>query len=250
MTISDVVTDVNLLPDMIKEQLNIWENDVEIDKYNDLLKLLEENERVSWILDYNGLTICFNGLVSEQDEVSARIITLSDEEYPDLLKDKYKEVPTSYGVELIEKVPFYYDVTGDGKIDRIEFLRNDMFEEGKESSASIYINGVEHREEIRILNDKITLLHLKNDKNVINIEAYDPYDDEREIVHYNISDKTEEIGRMNCEMRKMGPDGEHVSPKDVLTNPESFYLSDAADSDKGCREYYVGEDGMPEVKEE
>lgn len=105
LELQEVVTDINVLPELVKKQIEKYEiGNMDVDGYF-------SGGQVSWVLDYHGITFF---LPLSSDTVTA---TLSFDEFPDVVKNAYKRVPDSYGVELSLDDIFYYDLDCDGQMD-------------------------------------------------------------------------------------------------------------------------------------
>lgn len=170
LSLGDVVTDKSIVPDMILEQLEKFWNMIAVHEKLDLENLLNEEENIYWTLDYHGLTFYFNAYVIAPYANGTQVVTLSNEEYPELLKEEYKESLISYGVELEKDIPFYYDVTGDGKVDEILCSWYQGYY-GDPGGFFIYINGNDFSEEYYASDTAVTFVHMESGENLLSVES-------------------------------------------------------------------------------
>ena len=146
LTLSEVITDKEKLAQAVSEQLDKYWSDADLNESVDIAEIINDETAISWILDYNGITICFMPYSIASYASGAQIVTISNEEYPDVLKAEYKKLPSSYGIELAKDAPFYYDVTGDGVVDEI-FAGGYESNEGDSGCIDITVNGKSFEEE-------------------------------------------------------------------------------------------------------
>lgn len=248
LTLSDVVKDTAALAPAIRKELDTFWDDVEFfgdDNFDDIFSRPEE---LSWTVDYNGITFYFSPYVLAAYASGTQTVTLSNEEYPDILKDKYKEVPNSYGIELSPDVPLYYDVTGDGKIDEILFSAFSSDYSSSDAYITITVNDVPFKETLWFFEAHPTFVHTKDGENYIYAELYTE-NDYRDFVCFSVSDKVKKLHEISGGYRSFYRQGNvNIITKDVLTNPESFYIqriTQHISTASGYREYYVGKNGKP-----
>ena len=250
LLLSDVVNDKEKLVSAVLEQLDIHWSDAALDESADIEKLLNDETAISWTLDYNGITVYFMPYSIASYASGAQMVTVSNGEYPDVLKEEYKKTPVSYGVELANNAPFYYDVTGDGKVDEVIFSAYESDYEGTPGEVSFYINGdSSYSEEDWFYGAEATFVHTKNGKNYIYVESLRE-NDYRETACYDLSYGISRVDSVNGGLRRIYHEGEdNVITQDVLTNPESFYLCSTTQrlsTATGYKEYHIGENGVPE----
>jgi len=253
LTLDDVVTDKSLLNDMIQEQLDTFWDVFEVYEDVDYLALLEENLQASWTVDYNGLSVYFNPFAIGYDARGNQVITLSNEEYPELLKEEYQKVPERYGVEIFNEVPMYYDVTGDGKVDEIIYLAYES-EEGSDGFTTIYINGEEaYDKEMFFYESEATFVCMKDGQYYLCAE-YLQDSDYRNTISYSISDKVKVIDEIEGGMRKVWHEGGlYFTSRDVMTNPDEFHMlatTQFISTMGGERGFAFTEDGHFETKDD
>ena len=253
LTLSDVVSNKEKLAEAVSEQLKEHWSDADLNESLDIAELLGDETTVSWTLDYNGITIYFTPYSIASYASGAQIVTVSNEEYPDVLKAEYKKLPSSYGIELAKDAPFYYDINGDSKVDEIIFSAYESDDEGNPGEASFYINGdSSYSEEAYFYTADAAFIHTKDGKNYIYLELLQE-NDYRMIYCYDLSDGISKIDTIDGGLRRIYHESDddvidHVVTQDALTNPDSFYLysmTQRLSTATGCKEYYVGNNGVP-----
>lgn len=249
LKLKDVVADVNQLPAMIEEQFETFWDMVNLDPDRDLDAILSNEEELSWTLDNNGLTFYFNPHTIAFYDTGVQIVTLTFEEYPDLLKPEYRECLPSYGIELVDETPFYSDVTGDGKTDELLYF---IIEGDGENAGSlnIYVNGDCYEEEIYAVSAKTTYVRTKEGENLLYVELV--YIDEYvETLCFKLGEQVEKIGELDSRMRIIYQEnGEYITTRDVFTNPECFYMSaptSMLSRITGYAKFKLGKSGLPEM---
>ncbi|MBQ7836996.1 MAG: hypothetical protein IJ395_00050 [Clostridia bacterium] len=121
LALSDVVTDVAKLPSIVeKEVINrIFQGDSAVETaIPDYFKNTHE-ENITWVLEYNGITFYFEPGAVAPTNFGIQTATVTFAEYPDLFYKKYTAVPNAYTVSLPLSVPFYTDLTGDGRSEEL-----------------------------------------------------------------------------------------------------------------------------------
>jgi len=252
LTLSDVVSNKEKLAEAVSEQLKKHWSDADLNESVDIFEFLSDETTVSWTLDYNGITIYFMPYSIASYASGVQIVTVSNEEYPDIMKEEYKKLPSSYGIELAKDAPFYYDINGDGKVDEIIFSAYES-DVGEHGEISFYINGdSSYSEETFFYNAEGAFVHTKDGKNYIYLELLQE-NDYRMTYCYDLSDGISKIDTIDGGLRRIYHESDdavidHVVTQDALTNPDSFYLysiTQCLSTATGCKEYYVGDNGMP-----
>ena len=251
LKLSNVINDKDQLVTAIYEQLDKYLNYIEFDDSLDMYEVLSDENLFSWTLDYNGITLYFSPYSIASYANGIQVVNVSNEEYPDVLNEEYKNVPESYGIELAYDTPHYYDVTGDGEVDEILFSAY-VSDEGEPGEVSFYINGRTFDEENWLYDAEATFVHAENGKNYIYLEILRE-NDYRETVCYEISDEIKKVGSLDGGLRKIYHEGEYfILTKDVLTNPNSFCLQSSThllSTVTGHKQYHIGENGIPQTND-
>ena len=251
LTLQDVVTDKKLLLPAVEKELNKHYKEVMELNFSDLGEVLNNEDAFSWTIDYNGITFYFSPYTIAPYAAGAQIVILSNDEYPDIVKPEYKKVPDSYGVEILENFPYFYDVTGDGVADEI-LVSAYCDNNGNDGSVSININGIEFKKPDWFYDSRASFVHTKDGKNYIYLELTRE-NDYKETVCYDISAGIRECESVSGGLRSVFHGGEgNVITYDVLTNPESFYLETVTQHIStafGYKEYRITENGTIETKD-
>ena len=222
LKLKDVVTDLEKLPSLISAQLDRHWGDIAFSEDVDLLTEITADTFEGWTLDYNGLSLYFNSMQLAAYK-GMQNITLSFDEYPELVKPEYKNVPESYGFQLAKNVPVYIDVTGDNQPDEV-IVSCVGSTYGDDSLVEIYINGNSYTENIFFYSSKEYIVKSKTGEYLLCVETISE-GDWKETYYLNLSRFGKLEGSIYSYMRGMyyeNPDCPYMS--DVLTNPEEFYM--------------------------
>jgi len=248
LALEDVVASKEKAAEAISEQLEKFWSDAGLNSSVDIEDVLNDENVYSWTLDYNGITFYFMPHIVANSGPGLQIVTVSNMEYPDVLKKEYQEVPSSYGVKLVEDVPFYYDVTGDGEVDEIIYSAFECGMTGDPANIYFNVNENDYHEENWFYDADATFVHTRDGKNYIYVEILGE-SDYRQILCYAITGVVKKIDEVPGGMRTIYHEGEdNIITCDVLTNPESFYLqriTQHLSTTSGHKEYYVGKNGVP-----
>lgn len=249
LTLSDVIVDKEKLAEAVSELLDKHWSGADLNESVDIAKLIKDEKTISWTLDYNGITIYFMPYSIASYAAGAQIVTVSNVEYPDILKAEYKKAPSSYGIELAKNAPFYYDITGDGNVDEIIFSAYESDDEGNPGKISIYVNGTTYDEELWSYGTEATFIHTKDNKNYIYAEVLRE-NDYRQTLCYDLSYGVKKLGEVDGGLKRIFHEGEdNIITQDVLTSPESFYLGKTTQilsTVKGFKKYAISENGLPQ----
>ncbi|MBE6771536.1 MAG: DUF3298 domain-containing protein [Ruminococcaceae bacterium] len=121
LAFSDVVTDVSTIPEFVEKVIMSRIGEEEPfgkTAIPDYFKNTPE-EDITWVLEYNGITFYFEPGAVAPTNFGIQTATVTFAEYPDLFKEKYTTVPNAYTVSLPLSVPFYTDLTGDGRSEEL-----------------------------------------------------------------------------------------------------------------------------------
>lgn len=249
LKLTDVVTDVSALPELIKEQLEIYWSDLGLSGIENVDDIVKEPENVPWSLDYNGLTLYYNPYHLGSFAAGAQFVTLSYKDNPELFNGEYVSHPSEYAFQLDGATLVSEDVTGDGIFDKISVnaLKDD---------EDYYIEKIEISVNEEILEDseawglEARPVFIRTDKGCylyVECPGENGYSD---IICYKLGEKIERIGSVGCNIScKMEGEGtDMILFADAITNPKSFRLEHRVNnigSYFGFAEYHVGENGMP-----
>ncbi len=117
----DVVTDMDKFVKAVEDKLfstfgaDIFYRDDIIKEYFEMYGA----DGTHWSLDYNGVTVYFDGGEIAGDGIGLINVTITFAEHPELFNEKYTEVPEAYIVSLPMKSTFYTDLDGDGECEEL-----------------------------------------------------------------------------------------------------------------------------------
>lgn len=248
LKLTDIVTDVNLLPELVEKQLDIcWGMEM---LYEDLdLKeyFTGNQDEIQWVLDYNGITFFFNPYEIAPYASGMQDVLISFEDHPELFRKEYMDVPSEYGVEISLSDNFYYDVDGNGLPDSIR-IDAALGEYEGDTPQVIMINDIRYEEDEGIYQIEPMLMHMEDGRNYLYIEKQYP-DDFRVYSVYNISGGfVEKADMIYAGRRSIVYEGEMYPARRVLTDPKEFTLdtmTQVLGTAYGYDSYHVGSDGMP-----
>lgn len=248
--LADVVTDVNALPELIKTQLIKYYGSEGFYTDLDLGTYLSENlDSLTWVLDYNGITFYFDPYEIGPYAAGTFIAAIPFAENPDLFTEKYKSVPDSYGIELLEYDPFYFDLNNDGTLDELSIYGTwgsygDVLEYHR-----ISINDNLYESETWAYSIDMQLIHTVDGKNYIYIQ--DTSDNDFEIMTvYNVSNGyTEKVGSVNLGWHETYvEEADYWCLEQIATDPGHMKLdtrTDLLSTVTAYKNYRVDTTGMP-----
>ena len=248
LVLSDVVDDMDALSGAIEGQLYNFYSETFGDSELDIKEVINDGSAYSWTLDYNGITFYFMPYSIDSYVESMVTVTVANEDYPNVLKKEYQQSPKAYGVELEPDLPLFYDVTGDGYIDKVYATGRESID-GDSGYINITVNGVTYSEENWFFDYDATLVHTADGKNYIYYELLRE-NDYREIVCYDLESEVKKVGSVDGGLRTIYHEGgEVLITQDALTNPERFTFQQTTQhlsTVTGYKEYFVGNEGVPE----
>ena len=216
LALSDVVNQKDNLANMILEQLEKFYWEMEFLPSMDLGKLIQEEKEISWTIDYNGITFYFNPYVIAASVTEPQIVTLSFEEYPELIKPEYSKGFSSYSMEVENNTVFYCDVTGDDMVDAINCS---VFKGGISISLN---NEIHYREDAEFESAKIAMTYADGGECMLFVELYKDHS-RCETVFYNLSKNVGKVGTIKKSLYHMKyQTGELWKQYDVFTKPEAY----------------------------
>lgn len=126
LALSDVVTDIEKLPSIVEKEVTsrIFQGDSDVETaIPDYFKNTPE-EDITWVLEYNGITFCFEPGAVAPTNFGIQTATVTFAEHPDLFNEKYTAVPDAYAVSLPLSSPFFTDLTCDGRSEELTVSGN------------------------------------------------------------------------------------------------------------------------------
>ena len=245
------MADVSALPGLVEEQL---ERTIGREYLYDTLDLeeyfVEYADSLKWTLDYYGLTFYFNPYEIAPYASGMPVAVLTFEEYPDLIKEEYREVPESYCIQFPGEQSFYYDLDEDGKLDDIYTSGGYAMLDNNEyyfESQMVYINGEMTWVESTTNALYPMLIHMADGSNYLYVG------NENGIGYrwYELYDLNGGIAKSLGTVYSYPPYSYVSETQQLLTDPEHFTLATITyllGSVYGYDTYHVGSDGKP-VKE-
>ncbi len=247
LSLSDVVNDVDILPELVEEHLNRYWSDVEFFEDYDLKGMFEE-ETVQWTLDYNGITFYFNAYDLAPYAAGVQVVTLTKEEYPEILKAEYMSAPASYSFEITKGVPYFCDIYNDAVADMVNVYAYTDDYSGA-GQLTITINDMTYTEDLYLYDGDFSFVSTEDGKKLILLEL--AQDGDYHVIYvYDITSGVRKLGEVEGGMKGFYDKEKSVWLESVLTNPEKFYIetrTNILSTVNGCKEYHIGEDGMPET---
>lgn len=249
LKLADVVTDMDALPALVSEQLDIYYGEVGF--YDDLN--LEEyfrdsEQEISWTLDYNGITIFFNPYDIAPYASGVQNVTILFADHPDLFAMQYQNAADRYAVQLSFEKPYYFDVNSDGT-EEVILVSGATDEYGAYATQSISVNEHWYEDEIYTYSIDPVFFHTADGNSYLYIQnSLD--NDWRMITVYDLtSGDVEKVDSVYAGWHDIIADGPVYYPiQDVITDPEQFVLdihTELLSTQTGSRWYSVGENGMP-----
>lgn len=255
LALSDVVTDVSRLPDLIAEQLEFREMPFEPDYLGDPAHYFsEERDEYAWTLDPTGLTIYFNGGAYEVNTV---LIPYTDNE--DLFGEAYEFDSEEYCMYFPELITQYMDLHGEGESSELRVGRIAPDENGMSDTLCIEYNGVEVNEPLETGGIMAWLVH-SGGRNYLYVQGADRFG-------YGILAVFDINGRrprliMNERMKLPVTVHWYQNPElwalngdyiELMTDPAYFRLlsvTDMLETAWGAKHYAVDGSGLPGTEEE
>lgn len=246
LALSDVVNDIDALPDLIREQLDLYWPDEEYINKDAVDEIVDDPESVPWSLDYNGLTLYYNPYHLTAYVSGAQFVTIPFEDNPDLFKEEYVSHPYEYGFRIYGTV-VSEDVDGDGVRDKMAVYAYDNEYEYKDN-LMIEINGQISEHEIYAYDVKPTFIRTKSGC-YLYVECTSE-NDYRTVYCYSLGTRVREVGKFDGGVRTYISDEGNICMKEVITDPNCFRMSkrtDVLSTVNGWATYSVGASGMPET---
>lgn len=140
LELTDVVKDISALPDLIREQLELYWGDAAYIFPEAVDDIVTEWENMPWSLDYNGLTLYYNPYHLASYSSGAQFVTIPCKDNPELFNEEYVNHPSEYAFQVKKGTVVSEDVTGDGIIDKFSVSGYMNYEFGYMDKLFIEIN--------------------------------------------------------------------------------------------------------------
>lgn len=246
LELTDVVTDVNAIPELLTAQIEKFEDMDQL--YADIGEIFDtEYETLKWTLDYHGITFYFEPYQLASYAYGPVIATITFAEHPELFSPAYMEVPESYSIEFSDAEPLYYDLDHDGEVDRLvaSGVWSDayMYEQ-----QSISVNDTVHTEEIYGFEMEPVLIHAADGNNYLYVQNASENDHRSLAVYRILPDAVELADVLDCGWNVDYEEEGSLILKYVLTDPQEFSLENRTDvlsTVTGLKQYSMGADGVP-----
>ena len=240
LTLSKVIADTDLLPELLAKRQKESYPDISDDVFEDLLGEYEDKDYV-WTLGYDGITFYF----VQDDEVMALTILRSEEKK--LFRAVGESVPASYAVGLDMSQAFTFDFDDDGVAD-ILYVEGQEGEEYGYDGVTVTLNDESARASF-ISNTMIPTYVHTEDGDYIYIFCTEDSDYQQ----LNIFGLGKGVPSYSGHVDNAGRSNHYdvetdLSSEALLTDPESFELAsnmDILSTYTAGRSYYVGTNGIP-----
>jgi len=261
LSLEDVITDMELLPTLVKEQLDTFWDPLMFYEHLDMNQHFKENlDSIAWTLDYHGITFYFNPYEIAPYASGNQVVTVTYEDHPEVFAAKYVKGPESYGIQLDLEAPFYFDVDSDGELDEllvVGMVSDDMIH----VEHNIYIDGKCYVQSDFENKDLMPgepvyysiydvfsphLLHLADGRTYLFIENLEDSDFRTNTV-YELTDGTVKMVETIYSSLHTEVTGEEWNwVTQALTNPYNFKLDTrtwVVGTSNGFKTYYISDDG-------
>ena len=261
LKLEDVVTDLDAIPALVQEQLDLfWEpayfyEDLDLNQY-----FKENQDNIAWTLDYHGITFFFNPYEIAPYASGVQVVTVSFADHPELFAEEYTRVPESYGIQIGMENTFYYDFDSDGNLDELIVL-GEISDDLIHVKHNIYLDG-EWYDQSAYGNDDIMpddanvisayeifnphLIHLADGRNYLFIENLEDSDFRTNTV-YELTDGTVKmVETLYSSLHTEWSDSEEYWLTHALTNPYHFEMETrtwVVGTGNGYMTNYIGDDG-------
>lgn len=253
LLLSDVVTDMKLLPDLIMEAFRESGQVDGLFSETDTKEYIQNagNELV-WTLDSYGISFYFSNYEIASYAAGMQMATISFAEHPELVKEGYQAVPEGFAIRMSSYVPCYIDVDNDGELDEVcvSTRCSTNSYDGEYDQDVIEVNGREYCFDVGInYTQEIVFIHNVDGFNYFYITGDGVSAD------YTLNIYACENGTIVHKGRKDGTawysqydDSKEMSYEQIITDPSHFTLGTRTDvlcTVSGYKTYSVGSDGMP-----
>lgn len=244
LTLSKVISDTGLLPELLAKRQKESYPDISDDAFEDLLGEYEDKDYV-WTLGYDGITFYF----VQEDEVMTLTILRSEEKK--LFRPVGATVPSSYAVGLSMSQKLTCDIENDGEADVLMIEGHEAEEYGYDG-VTVTLNDKSARASFVSSSMIPTYVHTE-DGDYIYLFCTGDSDYQQLNIFGLDKGMPSYSGHVDNAGRSRYYDAEtDLTSEALLTNPESFELTsnmDILSVYTAGRSYYVGENGIPKSDE-
>ena len=240
LTLSKVITDTDLLPELLAKRQKESYPDISDDVFEDLLGEYEDKDYI-WTLGYDGITFYF----VQDGEVMTLTILRSEEKK--LFRPLGESVPSGYAVGLDMSQAFTFDFDDDGEADVLTIEGYEGEEYGYDG-VNVTLNDESARASF-ISNSMIPTYVHTEDGDYIYLFCTGDSDYQQ----LNIFSLGKGVPSYSGHVDNAGKSNRYDAETDLssevlLTDPESFELAsnmDILSTYTAGRSYFVGADGIP-----
>jgi len=257
LKITDVITDMDKIPAIVKEELqrHMWNGEFYSETAVEEYFRNTPVDGIRWTLDYNGVTFYFLSGEIASGGNGHLAATVSFSEYPALFNEKYTKVPDAYIVELPLQHSFFTDLDGDGDTEELFFVpfthENGLFYEsfGIYTDTDAYYYYTEFSANMTHRTGGYHPYYVKtaDGRHYVYVfaEGSELAAEDMQLCVIDVTGgEFKEVGNM------------HISPGYIpidcsyaLTDPENMLLENFANMTQSSEIYRVGDDGMPVLQE-
>ncbi len=268
LKLEDVVVDLEKLPTLVQEQLDIyWEpayfyEDLDLNQH-----FKEYLDSIAWTMDYHGITFYFNPYEIAPYASGIQVVTVPFAEYPEMFTENVKNVPGSYGIQIDMETPLYYDVDSDGGLDELLifgtitddliYKEHNIFIDGKGYMQGDYDFGDHMPDDVQEIYayEIFTphLVHMEDGRNYLFIENLTDSDFRTNTV-YELTDGTVKgVETLHSSLHTEVSEESEYLLRQALTDPNHFMMDTRTwvlGTIDGYQSFYISEDGYSYSNEE
>ncbi len=247
LSYTDVITDKEKFLNAVADKLDERRDELYLYEDTNFRELIDSENMFSWTLENNSITVSFAPYNIAPFAAGAPTVTISDIEYPGLIKDEYISDLDFFATEIYGDA-FAYDVTGDGIPDRISaYVWSDHDYETGKGQIYVSVNGNEYRKEVGYIEEgDMVFVKTPEGKCYILASLRHKNSEENNILCFELGENPGEPKKaegLSFHYEYIGDEKTGYFRKWAVTNPESFFLED---TEGGFDEFRVGEEGLPE----
>lgn len=139
LSIYDIIFDMDAFSTIVAEQLQKSYPDIRFgdNLTNKIKEIWKQSANFAWTMEYQGISCLFSAEAFETGTSEVLQVMIPFADISELIAEQYQQIPEAYVIELNEKIPFIYDVGGDGSFDKISINR---YFNDEDKSTGVKIN--------------------------------------------------------------------------------------------------------------
>lgn len=139
LSIYDIIFDMDAFSTIVAEQLQKSYPDIRFgdNLTNKIKEIWKQSANFAWTMEYQGISCLFLAEAFETGTSEVLQVMIPFADISELIAEQYQQIPEAYVIELNEKIPFIYDVGGDGSFDKISINR---YFNDEDKSTGVKIN--------------------------------------------------------------------------------------------------------------